>query len=118
MKEVDVRQQLVEALEADLVGPFVPDAHPQGGQEVLPIAPSRWYLTGFLAPQGGRAPDAEDRDSTDDGLAVGSESQAEDSGKEEIEAKRPHRFPASMGLSVFLPAPPPGTTTDHIEVEL
>ena len=58
MREIDVRQRLVEALEADLIGPFVPDSHPQGGQEVLPIAPSRWYLTGFLAPQGGRAPDA------------------------------------------------------------
>jgi hypothetical protein len=56
----DVRRRLVEALEADVVGPFVPDAHAQGGQECLPIAPSRWYLTGFLAPQGGRAPDAEE----------------------------------------------------------
>jgi len=114
MKEVDVRQHLVEALEADLVGPFVPDAHPQGGQEVLPIAPSRWYLTGFLAPQGGRAPDAEDRDSTDDGLAAGSESQAEDAGTEEPEPKRPVRFPASMGLSVFLP---PGSG-DAIEIDV
>lgn len=103
MKETEIRQLLVDALEADLVGPFVPDAHPQGGQEVLPIAPSRWYLTGFLAPQEGRAPDIEDRDSTDDSLAAGSESQAEDAGTEEPEAKRPVRFPASMGLSVFLP---------------
>ena len=43
MNELDVRRRLVEALEADLVGPFVPDAHAQGGQEVLPIAPSRWW---------------------------------------------------------------------------
>lgn len=103
MNELDVRRSLVDALQADLVGPFVPDSHPQGGQEVLPIAPSRWYLTGFLAPQGGRTPDAEDRDSTDDGMAAGSESQAEDAGNEEPEPKRPVRFPASMGLSVFLP---------------
>jgi hypothetical protein len=103
MKEVDVRQRLVEALEADLIGPFVPDSHPQGGQEILPIAPSRWYLAGFLAPQEGRAPDQDDLDSTDDGLAAGSESQAEDAGTEEPEPKRPVRFPASMGLSVFLP---------------
>lgn len=98
-----VRARLVSALEADLVGPFVPDDHPEGGQEVLPIAPSRWYLTGFLAPQGGHAPDADDRDSTDDGLATGSESQAEDAGSDEPEPKRSVRFPASMGLSVFLP---------------
>ncbi|MFI5297924.1 MAG: DISARM system helicase DrmA [Polyangiales bacterium] len=103
MKEIDVRARLVEALEADLVGPFVPDAHAQGGQEVLPIAPSRWYLTGFLAPQAARTPDAEDRDSTDDALAAGSQTQAEDAGNDEPEPKKQVRFPASMGVSVFLP---------------
>jgi hypothetical protein len=103
MSPSDVRAALVAALEADLIGPFVPDSHAQGGQEVLPIGPSRWYLTGFLAPQGGRAPDIEDRDSTDDGLAAGSESSNEDAGSDEPEPKRPVRFPASMGLSVFLP---------------
>ncbi|MBI2395959.1 MAG: DNA/RNA helicase [Deltaproteobacteria bacterium] len=103
MNEAAIRQRLVEALEADLIGPFVPDAHEQGGEEILPIAPSRWYLTGFLAPQGGGVPDAEDRDSTDDSLAAGSETQAEDAGNDEPEPKRPVRFPASMGLSVFLP---------------
>ncbi|MFS8068881.1 MAG: DNA/RNA helicase, partial [Byssovorax sp.] len=114
MKELDVRQHLVAALEADLVGPFVPDSHAQGGQEVLKLAPSRWYLTGFLAPQGGRVPDAEDSDSVDGGLAAGSESQAEDAGTDEPEPKRPVRFPASMGLSVFLP---PGKD-DAIDVEV
>lgn len=47
----DVRAQLIEALQLDLIGP-------RGGQptdaryaeEVLPIAPSKWYLTGFLVP--------------------------------------------------------------------
>ena len=49
-----VRAALVAALEADLVGPF----DPASGHEVLPLPPSRWYLTGFLAPQFGRAPEA------------------------------------------------------------
>ncbi len=102
MSETTIRDRLVEALQADLVGPFVPDGHPEG-QEELPIAPSRWYLTGFLAPQGGRAPEADDTDSTEEGLGAGDEKQAEDAGTEEPEAKRPVRFPASMGLSVFLP---------------
>jgi hypothetical protein len=66
MTSRDVRRHLVEALEADLMGPFVPD-----GQEILPIAPSRWYLTGFLAPQGGRVPDTDDRDSEPGELAAG-----------------------------------------------
>jgi hypothetical protein len=108
----DVRRRLVEALEADLVGPFAGD-----GQEILPIAPSRWYLTGFLAPQGGRVPDADDRDSESSELAAGGESQAEDAGKDEQEAKRPVRFPASMGLSVFLPASLRGEP-DTIDVDV
>ncbi|WP_437562975.1 DISARM system helicase DrmA [Sorangium sp. So ce542] len=114
MTPVDVRRHLVEALEADLIGPFVPDSHAQGGQEILPIPPSRWYLTGFLAPQGGRVPDPDDRDSTDTALAAGSESQNEDAGNEEPEPKRPVRFPASMGLSVFLP--PGNDDTIHVDV--
>ena len=114
MNERDVRQHLVEALEADLIGPFVPDGHPQGGQEVLPNAPSRFYLTGFLAPQGGRVPDKDDQDSEDGELAAGTDSQKEDAGQDEPEAKRPVRFPASMGLSVFLP---PGQG-DQLEVDI
>lgn len=50
--EEKVRQNLVNALNADFVGPFISDGLPGGGQEVLPLPPSRWYLTGFLAPQG------------------------------------------------------------------
>ena len=41
------RASVVDALQADLVGPFDPAAP----EEVLPLAPSRWYLTGFLAPE-------------------------------------------------------------------
>jgi hypothetical protein len=114
MREHDVRPRLVEALQADLIGPFVPDSHPQGGQELLPLPPSRWVLTGFLSPQGGRAPDADDKESTDGELAAGAETQSEDAGREEPEPKRPFRFPASMGLSVFLP---PGQG-DGIEVDV
>jgi hypothetical protein len=114
MTESDVRRRLVEALEADLVGPFVPDDHPQGGQEILPIAPSRWYLTGFLAPQGGRVPDADDQDSIDGGLAAVDDKQSEDAGSDEPEPKRPVRFPASMGLSVFLP--PGDGDAIHVDV--
>ena len=38
MKEAEIRARLVAALEADLIGPFVPDDHPAGGQEILPLA--------------------------------------------------------------------------------
>lgn len=112
--ELEIRTRLVEALHADLIGPFVPADHPSGGEEILPLPPSRWYLTGFLAPQGGRAPDVDDEDSQEGGLASDNDTQAEDAGESEPETKRPVRFPASMGLSVFLP---PGEG-DHLSVDL
>lgn len=47
MKPVEVRSELADALKLDLVGPSEQLGSPQ---EVLPQAPSRWYLTGFLVP--------------------------------------------------------------------
>src|SRR3954447_21678219 len=44
---VDVRRKLVHTLGLDLVGP---DRDSELLNEVLPQAPSRWYLTGFLVP--------------------------------------------------------------------
>ena len=112
-KELTIRRRLVDALHADLVGPFVPPDHPSGGEEILPLAPSRWYLTGFLAPQGARVPDVDDQESQEGGPSD-EETQAEDAGNTDPAPKRPIRFPASMGLSVFLP---PGDG-DHLEVDL
>jgi len=42
-----IRSELVEALKLDLVGP---DNHHAFAHELLPDAPSRWYLSGFLVP--------------------------------------------------------------------
>ena len=47
MKPVEVRSELTDALKLDLVGPNDRLGSPT---EVLPQAPSRWYLTGFLVP--------------------------------------------------------------------
>ena len=74
-EELAIRRRLVEALHADLIGPFVPPDHPSGGEEILPLPPSRWYLTGFLAPQGARMPDVDDEDSQQGGQSD-SETQA------------------------------------------
>ena len=94
-----MRQHLVAALEADLVGPFEPGR--KDSIELLPLPPSRWYLTGFLAPQEGRDPE----DPTDDDEMGGGddEDDAAEAGAAESEPKRPNRLPASMGLSVLLP---------------
>ncbi|MDO9017176.1 MAG: hypothetical protein Q8S73_15870 [Deltaproteobacteria bacterium] len=48
-----VRAHLLNALAADLLGPFNGDPN---AAEVLSRPPSRFYLTGFLAPSGDRDP--------------------------------------------------------------
>ncbi|MES1244262.1 MAG: DISARM system helicase DrmA [Acidobacteriota bacterium] len=102
----DLRERLVRALEADLIGPFDPET----GDEVLPLPPMRWYLTGFLAPQGGR--DLQQDPTQDDELAAEVSHDEEAQGTEgESEAKQKNRLPASMGLSVLLP---PGTETVRV----
>ena len=105
MPERDVRARLVDALQADLVGPFVPDDAGGGEQEILPVAPSRWYLTGFLAPEGGRVPDPVDDQSNGGEAAVGSELPNEDAGSTEPEANRPVWFaePALRRVAKSLP---------------
>ncbi|MBI4957601.1 MAG: helicase [Myxococcales bacterium] len=92
-----LRARILEALEADLVGPF--HAEPRG--EVLPLPPSRWYLTGFLAPLGDR--DTHDATAEDE-LGAGSDEDDEDAGHQEPEPKQRKRFPASLGMSVLIPA--------------
>ena len=49
MKPVEVREELVDALRLDLIGPC-PTRNLGTPDEVLPQTPSRWYLTGFLVP--------------------------------------------------------------------
>jgi hypothetical protein len=120
MTSEQVRTSLCQALLSDLVGPFSPEEEAKGNHEVLPIPPSRWYLTGFLAPRGGQAPETDDQDSHGGELVAGSEERKDDAGSDEPEPKRPVRFPASMGLSVFLPprAAPGGDESDSLEVEV
>src|SRR5687767_14748013 len=93
-----IRSALLAALQADLIGPFDPSG---STPEVLPLPPSRWYLTGFLAPLG----DRETHDPTaDDEGGAGSSEDDDDADAQEPEPKQKKRYPASMGLSVLLPA--------------
>jgi hypothetical protein len=117
-----VREHLVRALEADLIGPFLPE-QAATFEEVLSLPPSRWYLTGFLAPEQGREPEAEgageggegeeddpELDPTrEDELASGPDDDAEEAqAGAEAEPKQKNRFPSSLGLSVLLPPGGPG----------
>ena len=108
----DLRARLVLALEADLIGPF----DPESGEEVLRLPPSRWYLTGFLAPQGGRETEEQRDLLAEEGYEVEVEDEEESGGMDrESEPKQKNRLPASMGLSVLLP---PGPASDVARVRV
>ncbi len=99
MKPVDVRSQLVEALRLDLVGP---ENGTDLEAEILPQAPSRWYLTGFLVPL--EADDAQKGDETaDDSLdAPAGAGGTDDDATPEPPASRRAFLPSSIGLSVLV----------------
>lgn len=103
------RTHLVRALEADLVGPFTLDP---ASTETLPLAPTRWYLTGFLAPQHAQ-PESVELD--DDELDAGDDEDDPDAGPPDRAPRGPRQFAASIGLSVLLP---PATGADRISVTL
>ncbi|MDP2273532.1 MAG: DISARM system helicase DrmA [Archangium sp.] len=98
-----VRSQLIEALEADLVGPFrrVAGEATSEAPEVLRIAPSRWYLTGFLVPR--EQGEIEDEpDDADGDATAGDDVDDEEGQKPDPTVKKVRRMPASMGLSVLI----------------
>jgi len=99
---VSIRDQLTRALRLDLIGPE-PD-EPQAA-EILPLAPSRWYLTGFLAPWNAPATQKRDEDDTQGELELeaGGPGEDDEATPEPRAARRSH-FPSSMGLSVLVPA--------------
>jgi hypothetical protein len=102
MTSADVRARLTRALRLDLIGPD-PD-EPQVN-EVLPAPPSRWYLTGFLAPWA--APVTQKQDDDDQGELELTEATArgdEDNTSSEPPAARRGQFPSSLGVSVLVPA--------------
>jgi hypothetical protein len=110
-----VRDHLIQALRAELVGPY--DLGAATAQEVLHLSPSRRYLTGFLAPpevDADHTPPRQDDDEIDpfaadeldgdDGFAVGSDKESDDSSTPDPEPATRKVFPASAGISVLLPA--------------
>lgn len=97
-----VREQLVEALRLDLIGPWAGHAL---AEEQLPgrMRPSNWYLTGFLIPSGTPPEKSADADEDDDfELVPASAGLAEESNEERKAAKKGF-FPSSMGLSFLAP---------------
>ncbi|WP_141731407.1 DISARM system helicase DrmA [Oligoflexus tunisiensis] len=95
-----VRKRLAEVLELDLVGPRPGSRHQS---EILPHAPSRWYLTGFLAPINAR-PEVRSDEAAHDELDCASESGSLDDHTPESQAARQTFFPSSIGLSFLISA--------------
>jgi Helicase conserved C-terminal domain len=101
MTSAEVREDLVGALELDLVGPEPGSLHES---ETLPIPPSRWYLTGYLVPF--MAPESQRREVTaDDELdLIGPTAGTDDDAPPERASARKVFFPSSIGLSVLVPS--------------
>lgn len=103
MTAADVRARLTHALRLDLIGPE-PD-EPQAS-EIIDRSPSRWYLSGFLAPWNAPASQKEDEEGQEEleGLAGGESGDEDDDERtREGQAARRGRFPSSIGLSILVP---------------
>ena len=96
-----VRAELVEALKLDLVGP---DNAPPFAHELLPDAPSRWYLTGFLVPAEAPVEQKTDETSSDEIDSGGDTEGTDDATPPDRAAARKSLLPSSMGLSVLVPS--------------
>ena len=95
-----VRHYLTDALRLDLIGPWPGDESLR--HERLPQAPSRWYLTGFLAPTG--APDAQRAQDAEEELDEPAEAPegGDDAGTPERGSGKRVFLPSSMGLSILV----------------
>ncbi len=99
----EIRSTLVDALHLDLVGPGPDDT--EHAKETLDQAPSKWYLTGFLAPFEAPLELRSDDDADDDiPEEIAQSDRSEDSANPDRSAARKALFPASMGLSFLLPS--------------
>lgn len=113
-----VRTRLVDTLRRDLIGPGPEDT--DLARELLTENPSRWYLTGFLAPSLDSVAEEEVEDEGDPtfGDDEGSDpetgpARAADDTPSDEPSRRPRRLPSSLGVTVLLDA-----TVEEIEVVL
>jgi hypothetical protein len=111
-----VRDQMLEALVLDLIGPV---DHPQYEDERLEQAPSQWYLTGFVVPRDRRVSrdlglsdaqqqsidfEEDEEEEEPDNATSTSAGSADDTDKEAPKSSsKPKILPSSMGLTVLVP---------------
>lgn len=101
MQSTEVRQQLVEALSLDIVGP---QDRLGSAEEILPEPPSRWYLTGFLVPIDADENQRSDEAGVDELDQVNDAKGLDDAAPPEPAAARRSFFPSSLGLSCLVNA--------------
>lgn len=99
-----IREDLIAALELDLIGPRPDDIVHE--KEEIDKRPSSWYLSGFLVPFEAKLSDRSDP-TADDEFNAATEGKGEDDKVPEGNSARKVMFPSSMGLSFLLDA---GTT--------
>ncbi len=106
MTSTEVREQILDSVVLDLVGPV---AGLKAGnyleQEILPgsTAPLRWYLTGFLAPFAAKPEEKTDEDSGEQIDLIPAKTGLDDEAAPESASSRKTPFPSSIGLSVLIP---------------
>jgi hypothetical protein len=115
-----VRTRIVDKLRRDLIGPGPQDA--DIAREVLKENPSRWYLTGFLAPSPDGSDDGLDEPEDEGDPVFGDDAGADpqtgraraaDDAPPDESSARPRRLPSSLGLTVLVDA-----AVMEVEVEL
>lgn len=98
----EVREELIRALQLDLIGPEPGSAH---ANERLTQQPSRWYLTGFLVPHEGGEEDRSDFTVQEELDLAGERDSGggDDAGPPEQASHRKAFLPSSLGVSVLIP---------------
>jgi len=96
---ISAREQLVQALELDLIGPS--NDHPFAS-ELLPEPPTRWYLTGFLVPAEAPIKDRFDEASVEEIDAPAIPGGLDDDAEPDRGAARPSLLPSSIGISALV----------------
>lgn len=109
MNSIEVRSEIVDRLRRDLVGPSEHLTDDDLANEQLKENPSRWYLTGFLAPAyEGTIVDTDSDEEEEELLALeaggaGAGGAAGDDDEPEPPAARRRFLPSSIGITVMLP---------------
>lgn len=97
----DVRENLLDALRLDLVGP---EPGLGNNTELLNQFPARWYLSGFLVPTEASEEQKKDDDGDDELETSSEQGGADDSEEPDKAVVRRGSFPSSIGVSMLVPA--------------